>query len=76
MMMNIGDHGLTILLTAQGRVVLRESDQVALETDHRGAFTRVTRIYGPKKVRRRLVRQLRRGERRLRRERLGAGAPS
>ena len=74
MMQNIGKHALTILLTAQGRVVLRESDQVSLETDHRGAFTRVTKIYGAKKVRRRLIRQLRRGERRVRRQMFGDAA--
>jgi hypothetical protein len=64
---NVGEHELTILLAEQGRVVLREGDQVALEIDDRGAFTRAAKIYGSKKVRRRLVRQLRRGERRLRR---------
>ncbi len=62
---NISVHRLTLLLREQERVVLREGDRVSLVQDHHGTFLRVSKIHGPKRVRRRLVRQLRRGERRV-----------
>lgn len=63
-MINGGDGTLTVLLQEQGRVVLRAGDCVSLEQNERGQFTRA-KVHGAKKARRRLVRQLRRGERRI-----------
>lgn len=60
---NTGELSLTVLLTEQGRVVMRKGDRIDIVSDERGQFARVLRIDGPKKIRRRIVRQLRRGER-------------